>query len=292
MSFDQDDRKILYMAEFTDGYSFRQLIDYLKTILTTEATLIFTQTEIKLRKSDSCFRTLNDIVIRGEDLGRYEYYSDLEEEIFGFDLGRLKTTTSTIGKKDGFRIWKYENNEKLFMQKISQKKNSTTNSYDFILNKLVPVEEFELPEYDTAHNCNITASEFSEMCKSMTSIKCKNVVAIGFHRSIIFKAITDTEIIGRHVQFGDPNVKQGEEKTFDPNYKPGSLDVDWDTSNEICRVQIVTSTIKALVKINNFSSGINNLQIYVKKDNPICIRARIGNFGIINIYLRDENTGR
>lgn len=280
------------MAEFIDGYSFRQLIDYLKTILTSEAVLIFTPTEIKLRKPDNCNRTLNDIVIRGEDLGRYEYYSEAEEEYFGFDLSRFKTTTSTIGKKDGFRIWKYENNDRTFMSKISQKKNSTTNSYDYIMNKLVQIDNFELPEYDTAHNCSITASDFSEMCKSMTSIKCKEVVAIGFHRGIIFQAVTDTEIVGRHVQFGDPNLKPGEEKIFDPNLKTGAVNVDWDTGNEISRVLIATSTIKALVKINNFSSGINNLQVYIKENNPICIRARIGNFGIINIYLRDEKTGK
>jgi hypothetical protein len=65
---------------------------------------------------------------------------------------------------------------------------------------------------------------------------------------------------------------------------------EYNTTDVILKVEIKYNHIKALSKINNFSAN-GYLDFYVKKDIPLKIKTNIGDYGKIEISIKDENTG-
>lgn len=275
--------KILFMAEFTDGYSFRAMIEFLKTSL-SKAKFIFSDDGIRLIESDPSMSMLIKIFIKADEMTHYEYHSTNSVEYFGFELGNIRNTTNNIGKKDSFRIWNCVGDRKLYMQNMSRK-NTSSESCDYISRIDIPSETFKgLPELDGKPNCKIISSEFAEMCKSMGAKKCNYVMALGFPHGVIFRAVTGSEISGRSHKFGDVRSKKDEIRMFDPN-RVEEMEIGYDESNSICNVLIKKDTIKALSKIGNFIPGGNNIvQTYMGY--PIIIRSKIGSYGDIEILLK------
>jgi hypothetical protein len=275
--------KILFMAEFTDGYSFRAMIEFLKTSL-SKAKFIFSDDGISLIESDSSMSMLIKISIKADEMTHYEYHSANPVEYFGFELGNIRNTTNNIGKKDSFRIWNCVGDRKLYMQNMSRK-NTSSESCDYISRIDIPLETFKgLPEFEGKPNCKIISSEFAEMCKSMGAKKCNYVLALGFPHGVIFKAVTGSEISGRSHKFGDVRSKKDDVRMFDPN-RIEEMEIGYDESNLLCNVMIKKDTIKALSKIGNFIPGGNNIvQTYMGY--PILIRSKIGSYGDIEILLK------
>lgn len=256
-----------FSAELSESYTFRNCIDFLKTIF-SEGAFVFTKNGISFDQSDTCQRIYVQIRIFNNKL-KY-YILNCKESIFGFDFTKLSLSTSLIGKKDGFKFWKLKNSKDIYLTKVSDK--TKINALDTILNKNVPFTVYD-QDPDENINFSILASDFADMCKNMGPIIKNNcVTALCFDKGIIFQA--GKLITGRQFRFGSMNNGLTE----------------YSTSDVILKVEIKYNHIKALSKINNFSAN-GYLDFYVKKDIPLKIKTNIGDYGKIEISIKDENTG-
>lgn len=282
-------KKVSYIATFNDGYSFRSLIDFLKLSL-NDANLFFSKDKITLREITPLGAVLFDVVINTNEIGEYKFFSNTEEH-FGFDFIELKNSFNSIGKKSSIKIWKYENNRNIWIQRVN-KSPQTSSNHDYITHKDVNVPvHVDLPDYDSGPNCTINSSEFADMCKSIISKKCKctHVIIKGFPCGVVFESHEETKVSGRIHTFGDCNIKPGEEKLIDPNQeRVTDTDLQYNSENKICEIKVGINLIKALAKINSFAPKRNNtMQIYLSKDAPICMITKIGDYGTMKILIKE-----
>lgn len=277
------EKKMLYFARFTEGFSLRCLIEFFKSIF-TDINFHFTSDKIFIKETNATETLLVYAVLEGDNIGSYEYYSDNEKEIFGFTLKTLKNTTNNIGKKDSFQMWKYDHRDRnMYMEKTSNKNISQSKSHDFIKCLDLPECTLDFPEYDSRPNCSILGSDFAEMCKSMASKKCDKICVKAYPHGIIFEAQTGSEISGGQYKFGDCERPIGTTQPWSPDLSDRNV-----LTAEISKFYIKNDIIKALSKINSFiSNGNSNIQIFNKAGSPMKICSKIGSAGNISIILRD-----
>lgn len=299
----------LFLAYFSDASSFRALIDFLKSTV-KNGNFIFNKKKITFCRSNDCNTLLLDLIIDTDMIGQYEYNNvsektkepsetkknqkkienDVEESVtLGIELEKLRIFTNPIGTKDSFKIWKLKKDVNLYMQKISTKKNLSSNTVDFITPNVLELEKFNFTKdiYNENHNCTILAQEFSEMCKIMVSMKSTHVIAIGYPKGIVFEACSGSSLIGKRVRYGNFGINVTD--LYDINKQ--SNNSGETTDQELIRIKIKINIIKSLGRINNFvasSKGI--IRIFMSKNQPIYIKTKVGNYGDLSIYLRDEKT--
>lgn len=256
-------KDLLYVAEFSNGYPFRAVIDFLKSTI-TEARLVFSKKGIYIKEEAKLQTFFIDIFFDPNKIGNYQYNSDKAREAFGFVLDHMKITTTTFGKKDSFKMWRDVGDDGVSIQKINQRlNNNCVLSRDHIVCKNIECdEEYDLPEY-TNPICTIPSNVFSEMCKSMAATKCSKVKLVGYGGGVIFESVSENDISKRQYKFGQTDGPQ------------------------VLSICVMTNTIKALSKVNNFGSEDSIVNIFIEEDRPVCISSKIGNFGNMRVLLRD-----
>jgi len=265
-----EDKKILYLARFNDGATFKALIEYLKIAL-KEANLYFSKDNISLKHSDSTNVMAIEVNIDTKEIGNYEFNSE-KQECFGFDLKIISSITKHIGKKDSLILSKYENEIEVMIQKIKKIGSTSGISYDTIRNKVIEDHQIEgeLPVYEKKPICSILNSEFLDMCKAMDDKKYDRVEVAVYPNGIVFEVNSKNDISKKFHKFGDVG-----------KYDSGE--------GEIRRIRFGMNIMKSLSKLSNVSSGNNsNIQIFVENDFPLCICSKVGNYGSIRILIRDH----
>jgi len=263
-----EDKKILYRARFNDGATFKALIEYLKIAL-KEAKLYFSKDNISLKHADSTGTMAIEVNIDTKEIGNYEFNSN-SVECFGFDLKNISAITKHIGKKDSLILWKYENEIEVMIQKIKKIGSSSGVCYDTIRNETFDSEIIEeLPVYEKKPICSILNSEFLDMCKAMDDKKYSCVEVIVFASGIVFEVISKNDISKKIHKFGE---------------------VDKPKEQEIRRIRFGMNIMKSLSKLSNVCSGNNsNIQIFIENDLPLYICSKVGNYGSIHIYIKDNS---
>lgn len=113
-----------FVAEFSDGYSFRNMIEYLR-VTNTQGNFRFGRESIKYEQANASNVILNQIEIQSFELTHYEFYSRTDEIIIGVTIADMRLITKTTGKKDGIRLYKMPNDPLLYIQIISQSVRGT-----------------------------------------------------------------------------------------------------------------------------------------------------------------------
>lgn len=114
-------KKARLMVEFSDGYTFRNLIEYLKNT-NTIGNFIFGLSGITYQQPNVNDDLLNQIEIRKEDLPTYIVNPSAGEEVvhIGATMSELRAVTRGVGKKDGVRLVMSDESPLLYIQVIGQ----------------------------------------------------------------------------------------------------------------------------------------------------------------------------
>lgn len=300
---DLEENDLLFLVEFTDGYSVRNFANFLRHTK-IESNFIFTKDSIKYHEADSDDVLFVSAKIDVCKLGRYCFYADDDDIILvGILLADLQARTKNIGKKDGCRMYLKRNDPNLYLQILSVGKSQRSN-LNFIRTKTVGLQEYTLPTYqraDNQPNCNTSLNEFAKTCKNLGSVKCDYISVVGYPRGMAICAYVEGKIVGVAEEFGECEKPSGQlsdcRDIFD------GLDIDSPVTKATtapatkCRpkllirqagdtVLIPSDRIKALGHLNNISlNGI--VTFFVEKDKPWKIIVPFGYMGTVEIYIRD-----
>lgn len=274
--------RVIFLVEFNDGYSFRNLIEYLKETNTC-SNFIFTPHTIQYRKSDANKTILNDFVLRKEDLPKYIYNSPDPEVVVGVRLADLRSLVRPIGKKDGLRIYMLEEEQNLYIQILGQESKSSSRENCSVLRvQNLSREIYDLDDYQRdigSPNCTIPCVSFCKACQGMHAIKCTYATLEGLSDGLIIKGMTSGTTVGRREKFGTTESFEG---------GVGDVFNVTDNARESTAIErklkIPSSTVRALAKLSNLNQG-GTFKFYMEPELPIKIQTNIGNYGTLTVYL-------
>ena len=302
-----NDDDIYFLAEFTDGYCFRNLIEYLRHS-NVEGNFVFSKEEISYEQRDGKNILFNSCKIKTCKLSKYIYkIPDGNTLYVGLNMVDIQTQTKNIGKKDGCRIY-FKNNRdpNLYIQIISSNKGNRSNIH-FVRTKPVTDEATgEMPDYDNDHPNAITGlGDFAKTCKILGTTKCDYVIIRGYEKGITMSASVEGKLIGRVETFGECFNTNKNKELPDISHIFSSLGVEIDEvptgmrnrktkicikeGHEIPTVKVPSDIIKNLGKLNNTSAnGVISFYLQ-KKGQPWKISAHIGFIGTLDILIRDSS---
>lgn len=280
----------LVTACFTEAYSFRNCVDYLRHACTT-GNLIFTPKNISFSRSDANGTVLSQLEIRISDITKYKYDACdeneqvLEEFAVGFNVSELAKATKSVGKKDGMYLYIPSGSNNIHIQTIGTSKGGGRSSVSYVPT-LPDVQEtiYDPIEYirsEDEPNVRIPASDFARTCNSMATNKCQYVRIIGYPEGIIFKGMMAGHTVSQIDRYGICETRDTPPASNTSRIKVIT------PSEEIAVINVRTvPLIKAMAKFSNLtSSGI--IKIYIEKDKPLKIISCVGNYGKLTVYLRN-----
>lgn len=293
-------------AEVNDGYTFRNLIEYLKST-NVYGNFIFTSEGIYYSRSDAQETILNEVFIPKCNLTYYIFNTPLPEVVVGMTLSNLRKITKPIGKKDTVRFYMHANDPLFYIQNVSiTTKALSRNNTNFVKPQQFERVDYEPPEFTRSEdnpNCTVPVVDFCRMCTAMNSI-CSSVTIRGFQRGIIFEGMMEGSVSGRIDRFGvidtqvinpvqGPDISGLEKINLDkvklPQGKIPKLVIKSPNDHSINTIRVKIGTIKSLSKLNNLSSPNGIIKVYIEKDIPsLKLVCNIGTYGKLIVYLRDN----
>lgn len=239
---------------FIDGYSLRQLFEYLRYTL-TDINLLIGPSNITILESNNTHSLLHGLVL--DEL----VMESMESQTIGINLPEMCRMLKGVSKKDGLLLTITEQGD-LSEQRIELRILSSTENISYVMIKDIPVQEFELP-YHSYKTPNLTLSpiEWSKLCTSLLSIKPITIEFRCYQQGMKIQALNAS-----HVVFKE--------------YILGEID------NEICFHRIYPETLKGLSKMNQMCVRGCVLKLYF--DEIIHFRLKLGVLGDYSLLLRDE----
>lgn len=262
------DPEASFVAEFIDGYSFRNLIELLRAVSTT-CNFHFSKEGISYEQADPDQCIIVRWIIYASELIDYSYQSTNPTTIVGINVNNLRSITKTIGKKDGVKIYKVAKEAPIYIQIGASEKGTERKNVCTILPQEVDQIYYDIPPYDQGEdspNCVVQAATFSKVCTSITSVKCKMIMVASNSRGITLSTITDLGTTSRAESLGNGAKSR-------PQINNGDV-----------AIKTKFPLIKALSKLNNLTSQ-GMVKFYTQPNNPIKLLTRIGSYGTLEIYL-------
>ena len=218
-------RQYILFVEFSDGYTFRNLIEYLKGT-NTSGNLVFTPDRITYSRPDSMMNILNEFFILKCNLSYYKYNTDAEEIVLGVKMIDIRSITKSIGRKDSVHLYMYKDDPLLYLKIVSSNtKMMSKNNVSIVRPQTVDRLVYVLPNYlrdEEDPTCTASVTDFCRMCTGMNSIKCNYITIQGYSNRIFFKGIIEGEIAGRIDNFGEEDLMDAGGKILEEMKKQGS----------------------------------------------------------------------
>lgn len=260
-----DFKDYIFIAEFTDAYSFRILIQYLDMFY-SEAEFEFRKEGIFFLRSNTKEDLINEVIINPKELVRYEFNSEKPLKL-GCDLSQFKSNVGSIGKNDSVR-WSLKRGDDAFSTQIvgNNSKDYESNAKKVKI-KAVESQEFELDPYKRSiDNPNFVSplSDFAKNCKPISK-DCQAVYFNQYPKGVKIEKIVNDITPGQFNIFGTVDEK---------------LDIPEN------RIKISSANIKNFNKLNNLSVK-SNMRFYFEKDIPTRLSCNIGVYGILIIHMRN-----
>lgn len=295
----------------SDGYTMRNLIDYLKNTNTT-GSFLFRPDSVTYTEKNADHTLLNSVVIWPNKLTResrdssdsdndikkqrsseINYYYGTSEPFVqaSLKLADLRRFTRFINRKNGMRLYMRteENGLYLHIQPIIKNKRDTepvTDDKLKLLNDIEAYDALETDEYirkEDNPNCEIEVEDFCKMCNKMQSLETKHIVVKGYTRGVQFEC-QSAGIAATSSNFGICDANVIDIKKTSGNKK---LIIRSTKAEETPQFKIKKDIFKALSKINNLTPADGMVRIYIEPNAAMRITCQIGCFGKLTIYLED-----
>jgi hypothetical protein len=278
----------LVHVEFIDAYSFRCLIEYLN-LTNDDGNLVFTPKNIYYSRENDSKQVLNELVLYGHELTRYEYNSDKDRVISGLNMSQFKGSTKKIGKKDISRLSVFASG--VCLQVIGSPKSSSGDDMDLIRTQRLNHEFYTIDGYQNEDEPNFTESmqKFTSACSDQASCKDDFVTVIGLDHGIIMEARqggnlrASIKCLGQIEETSSIRSGNFSEKSIRTSGK--NLRIVVKHPNEIVRYKIPRRIISALSKLTNISPN-GTVKVYMQPNLPIKFVFHVSTYGKLTVYLR------
>jgi hypothetical protein len=272
----------IFEIVITDGYSFRNLIEYLK-ITNSKGNLVFRDDGIYYQQTNVDNSILNEFEIRSKDLGSYRYNSD--KEIFvGVNLSNLRQITKPVGRRDGIRMYMLKDDPKeylyflIYANKAEIRENISYIQPEHVDNIYYKIEGFTRKDCDP--NLFIAAGQFTKLFTTISSLKCVNCLITAYQNGVSFQGNKVNGTSGHLERYGICGSKSA-------SFNDGT-NVD---DEKVGLITIDNQKIKALTKLGNLAHN-DSIKIYMENDCPLKLITNIGSYGKLTIYILDINKNK
>jgi hypothetical protein len=301
--------KILVLLEITDGYSFRNTIDYIR-YSNSEGNFIFSKDKVSYKQHDGTGFIMNILTLHTYYFAKYIFNSKEDEDILaGVLLAELQSNTKNIGKKDGVRLYLKKDDPHIYIQILSTNKGSR-NNISFVRTKEIEYYDYLLPDFERSikqPNANAVLNDFAKTCKNMAAIKCDYVIFQGYSKGVMMSAYLEGQLVGKGEKFGDcdnfpthsglyPDIRSVINLTEIPeNTSTGAIAGSKKVkllirpNENIPTIRISSSAMTALSKTNNTSQNGIILMLFEDKK-PARFIFPIGYYGELTVLIRDQAT--
>lgn len=302
MSENEIPNEILVLLEIADGYSFRNVIDYLRCS-NTEGNFIFRKNKITYKQHDGQSFLMNKFTIKACKV-KYIFNSS-DDILVGIQLQELQTHTKTISKKDGIRIYLKPEDPNVYVQILSTNKGSSAGNVNFVRTKQIEFCDFSLPKFTRKNdepNTIAVIGEFAKACKTITSIKCDYVIFQGYPKGVKLSASLEGHIVGKAAKFGEiEDFLSGNNKYPDIRSMISNLPANnnFGPTNKskvkiLLRPQEGVPTIRAPCNVVQYLGKTNNtsqngiVRIFIEDKKPLRILFPVGYYGKLVVLIRDQ----
>jgi len=275
-------KETLLRADINDGYSFRNLIAYLKST-NLNGNFVFSKDGITYTQKDATNTIVNVVEINKSKLTHYEYNATTPTYAIGTILSDLTKITKNIGKKDAVRLYMFKDESVFYIRTMpSVPKETARNNTAFFKPQIINSPPIDgLPAFSRGENdpnVTIPAVEFCKVCANICSMGCSAVTVRGFDKGAIFEGSLEGNTSGCIEHFG-----------ITKNAASDSKLVVKDGGSETCgHIKLKILPIKAFSKLNNMTSTGGIIRIYMQKNiECLKINANIGAYGSLTVYLRN-----
>lgn len=299
----EGDNRIFY-AKFIDGYSFRKFIEYIKI---KEDFVFYASKEGIFHSSKSSDESVINILdIVADELIEYHYNGEDEDTIVSVGMGSFKSFITNIGKTDGFEMYKYKNDSKLYMRLNSSKTEelSRGNETGILTHEICDHKMYGYLEYPSNKpNQKMDIKAFSTVCKHMSKAKLNEVYMIGMPEGFQINGLTDDGMLTSGMLIGNTEYEYVDnnnftveksveevksEKTDDGKKKIYVKHGRKQKPGELCKVKVSTSIVKNLSNFDNFSQR-SVVRIYADPELPIKIECKVGHYAKLTVYIKGYN---
>lgn len=259
---------IVFKAKTNSGYVIKILTELLQHNIKT-ACFEIDKNGIKLRMMDYHRTVLLDVDLKAENFMVFKF-KNKEKMFVGINLNHFHRMIRSIKKKDSIQFFIDDDDlTELGFKVIPKENNRKTTSYIKIQD--IQHLDIDLPDGYTK-SVLVPASQFQKMCKEMLSIS-KEIVITSTNKSNINFMCNQGGILKRNVVFGD----------IDDSSDELSSDEEEENSERFFKECFDTSQLCRITKLAGLCS---NIQIYLCKDKPIMFKTKIGDLGVISIFIK------
>lgn len=287
----ENDHQASFVAEIGDGYSFRNLIEFLK-IGNNHGYFKFSEDKIVYEQSDCDDNTIiiNYAEIISDNLQHYELLSKGDFYI-GINLGDFRIHTKNIKRHDSIRLYKRPTDGYLYMQIIGNNLRTDTEDVSIIKPQMKNLLQIDYPKNYNGRkraNIQIKTSEFFKACNSLCSLKCDYIMIYGFPRGITFEALSPAGISMKTFTFGnkeDVNINESESESIKATTNRPKIKILYTTYNAPSIIKVSSGTIKSFTKFNNICKN-GQVKFYFENKRLMRMSCNIGDFGFLDVYVR------
>nr|QBK89806.1 MAG: proliferating cell nuclear antigen [Pithovirus LCPAC101] len=283
-----------FSATFHNGYGFRSLIEYAKSI-NKECEIIFDNEGIRFSKSDPDGKIMIDVIIASEELVYYNYSSSLEEYIVSFPLDILEKNVKQVTKKKSIRLFKKVGSPDIYMQHLTSynqitmdEKEIQTLSYDQTKITQPPPPEYYIRDHIVA----IPIHNFSMLCKEYCTCTCDGVM-INISKKMVrlegksSKKISNADeknlIIRRYYNYENSNRNLSLEE-IEKLDNTGMYSVYIPINRIKCFSKLSIASENGIIKFYRPTDDIIKISKEKDKVVPIKMMCNLSNYGLAYIY--------
>ncbi|AHH01571.1 hypothetical protein pv_4 [Pithovirus sibericum] len=272
-SYKNETLKSSFMAEFHDGYSFKNLVDFMRRI-NPIAIFEFSHDRIDIFHHDiDAKHILAHVTIKGHELSQYHLKccntcdGNCKDGLLsiGMNLKDLQKFIKPVGKKDSLSMYKRSEDHVIYVQPTGPGSKSAQSNFSVFSPCVVEKIRITMPPYATPEhkpNCIIPATTLSQTCNGMNILKSGNIRIRVIGSDLTIDNLTDDRSLGRVDTF---------------SMKPQQNSAEYE-------IFVKVSTIKALVKLSNLNpNGL--IKVYTEPEVPLKMICRINGYGKLRIYI-------
>ena len=279
---------ILLDIQINNGFPFKALIDYLKSV-NTEGTFIFKKNQIILNEfncaNPDSSTILNNVILRRQDIGRkYVFNENLidgpyEEKSFNacLNLTEFHIIIKNIKKGSSLRLFTEKDSEYLNVERI--KNSSKDDNVGFGTIRVSQPESLSIHEIDGYNeeepSCVVPVDEFVDACATVTAPNSIYVDITFYQSGLVLRGVFAEDSIGQMCTVGSP-FQAKTKKTGNIKY------VIHD--EPLFQIEVSKKDLKSLIKAKNFCPD-GNVKIYIVEGNPPKFVFDIGTYGVLEHYM-------
>lgn len=287
-----------FIADFCDGYSFRQSINFIRQCTSDDCTFITRKDGIYCANSNDTKNITVIFNIYKYQLTKYEHDANTGTILLPVKLSELSAVLSKITKTMGIRIYKTSKNRDLYYQSIKDSNVLSDNALGILtLNPTSTFKDFKISDYNRSSldpNCVVSSQDLKGVCNEIKTSGCSKVKLGVFPRGICFSTIMEPNARFITRKFGVVDESASENATPSLCHLPGSV----VNNHQMSSLAIINMKPRNLVEEYYFYSTfmdtmalLDNInprgvvKFYAETNKPLKVVSNVGDYGEMTIYI-------